>query len=195
MSVKVFAIRDLLDDFQTLRVDSDGDEILDAFCFGGRPAPAGWEPPPLYPDPLNLAIPDICSVGAFAILVLRPGVYDLLFDWVAHEERIPLVVDGRELDGINVLSTPNVLDVAATEAIGGPTGLITRYAFLKRRFAGNRSLFRLPGTDYGPLYCWEDTDDLEEGFRFAVESNGITGLWFEECWDSAIADHPFSAFG
>ena len=192
MAVRVFQVDHDVDRFQTICVDTGN--VLEGFCFDGQRVSDSWEPPPVYPQPQTHAVPDIWAVEAFAVLVLSPGVYEILSEWLEYEERLDLPMGSEVLDVINVLNTPNVLDLDATESIGGPSALITKYAFHARRFEGNRSLFRLPGTVYGPLYCWEDSDDEEAGFRHGVRSNGVTGLLFEECWNSSVKDHPFSAF-
>jgi len=198
MSIKVFILHADIDRFQMIRLEDDDDPERsplrkDGSGFEGRRFGDSWTPPSVYPDMLAHEVPDIWDLGGLPVLVLGDKALDVLYELVKYEELLPLPMDGEAFTLVNVLNTPNVLDTEAVESIGGPTGLITKYAFFKRRFNGF-TLFRRPGRATGHLYCWENTDELDGSFRHTVLEHGLTGLWFEECWDSDVEVHPFNAF-
>ena len=101
--------------------------------------------------------------------------------------------DGSELFILNAYHIMNIVDAANCDC---QHGKLTKYAFHTNRIEGiEYPLFRVPKLgELGELIIKGNLDlltivddygyDLEEEFKTAYEQAGLTGLKFEEVWDS-----------
>ena len=99
-------------------------------------------------------------------------------------ELLALPVGDELLMVVNVLEVRGLLDMDLTRWMLDTKGGIAEVPeFVANRISGP-SLFKLLPDKHVFLCCWEDDDDPVDSFRHAVRARGLTGLWFEEIWNS-----------
>lgn len=182
MTVKrVYRLSAATNEYQSLLVDSDDPALVRSVELWGIPQGESWSPPPLYVDHHRLKRPDIMRLSGSA-LVLSPHALKILLeeDVIAEQELLPLDIEGEPWTVLNVTAFTNWINVEASEWLG-PTMPIVR-VFHPHRL-GEPSLFHIEQNGL-PIYCWDADNDPEFGFRNAILRNGLTGLIFEEVWNS-----------
>jgi hypothetical protein len=101
-------------------------------------------------------------------------------------ELLPLWCNGNKYSILNVTHCIDALDNSKTiwfTAKDGSKIEIKDYVFDPEKFGGS-SLFKIPETCRGSVLTWEKDRSPELEFKSFIEANGVTGLLFEELWDS-----------
>jgi hypothetical protein len=102
-------------------------------------------------------------------------------------ELLPLPHKAEMLHVLNATECVNALDEDTTEWIyGKTTGTrigIRRYSFYANRLLEG-PLFKIPETSATDILTIEGMKDPDDEFKGRVEQLGLTGLRFEEIWDS-----------
>lgn len=171
------------DEHQCLFVDSEDPQVKDQARLDSSPRAKQWRPPPVYIEFPSRPAPDLWNLYESYSFALSPAVEPLLHHQLLEVELLPFSVGPTQLLLANVTEVRNYLDVDRTRWVAGCEGyLFEAPEFHVQRFGGP-SLFRLPSDDVW-LYCWEADDDLDHSFRHAVERSELSGLVFEEIWNS-----------
>lgn len=184
MAVRVYQIGFDADRYQALYVDSDDKTVRAGVRLEGERRANTWSPPRVYPDHLNLEVPDIWKLIGSDSIVLSPKAREALRDVLLEAELLPLAVGDETFTVVNVVEVRNYLDAEQTKWFAGIEGVIAEVPQFAVHRIGGASLFKLPNDKHVWLYCWEDDDDPSDSFRHVVFAEGLTGLIFEEVWNS-----------
>jgi hypothetical protein len=140
--------------------------------------------------PVRKRVPNVWMVIGSSCPVLDPIAFDALRDELAGLDLQPLQVGRRSLVAVEAPERRDAVDADRTQwRPGRRSGSAHRLEFHPDRLRG-RSLFRQPGTNPG-LYCWEDSETSQHGFRAAVEAASLKGLTFLEVWNSDTGGEYF----
>lgn len=183
MTTRVFQIDYDSDRFQCLFVDSPDEALQISVHLDGTPRRQEWSPPPVYAEFPRLEKPDIWNLYEASSFALSHRAASGLRDLLLEAELLPLPVGDETLMLVNVVEVRNYLDTDRTRWFPDMEGLLAEVPEFAVHRIGGPSLFKLPHDDAW-LYCWEDDEVLDESFRHAVVSQGLTGLTFEEIWNS-----------
>jgi hypothetical protein len=183
MAIRVFQINYDANRFQWLFVDSGDDDVRRGVRLDGSPRLAAWSPPPVYVEFPNLEKPDIWWLNDAFSMVLSSKAEAVLGEVLLEAELLPLPVGDEMLSLVNVVEVRNYLDYEKTQWFPEAEGLLAEVPEFAAHRIGGASLFKLPHDNVW-LYCWEDDDYVSESFRHVVTSEGLTGLTFEEIWNS-----------
>jgi hypothetical protein len=183
--VKVFEIIFDLNNYQSLNPVDMSRQNLVRTKFDGTRKSAEWTPLRVDVPLPKLPVPDIFYFSG--TLAVTPPVYHKLeHPFRMAGEALPLINEqDEEIIAVNITECLNVLDRDNTKFSmysGGKGFNPTKYAF-RDRF-GVSSLFIIPECP-GRIYCWERTSDLENEFKAIVEFHRLTGIHFQEIWQSA----------
>lgn len=179
--MKVYRIRPDVTQFQKLFPDDDSIWSTGMLTFDGTPKASIWCPPKVFVLKPKLKRGNFFGVAAGALVADPKACGELAFLLEVSTEMLPLPFEGQELKLINVIACVNVLDQDKT--LRSPVGKPTKYVFKPNRFTES-PLFKIPETDVCEILTIEGLKDPEDEFKFNVESRGLTGLTFEELWDS-----------
>ena len=181
--VRVFQVRtDLLDDlFQTLAIDG-GDEFSWPFLeLVEQPNPVrpAWAPPPVYVTEPTHMRPDFMHVWGIGWPVVGPTVPDVVReDLRISGEYLPVILDGTTLDLLHVTTVLNVIDEDSSHWTGSRFDALGFHVHRLHEVP----LFRVPQNNATGLFCTQGFGEFD--FKRQVESLGLTGLMFQEVWNT-----------
>lgn len=188
MAIRIFELGFDLARFQCLRLDApEADRaawsrlLRSSTRLGPR-----WDPPPVYAEHPNLEVPDIWMLAGSASFVVSPKARAVLLeaDVIQDAELLPLPVGDEVLTLVNVVEVRNYLDIEKTKWLGTVGSSSAEVPEFVAHRIGGASLFKLPHDAHVGMYCYEDDDDPSDSFRYVVLAEGLTGLTFEEIWNS-----------
>jgi hypothetical protein len=184
--MKVFRVKSDVNQFQWFKPAVRESEILRFTTFDCTKIARVWQPPEvaeLNPNGMRGDFayydPGCLLVGPSATQLVRP-----FFEKAG--ELLTLWFHGDEYLVLNIVECIDALDSSKTEwlrASDGSKTEIRRYAFDPGRFTQS-SLFKIPETCRGSVLTWELDHSPENEFKAFVEKNGLSGLLFDELWDS-----------
>lgn len=185
--MKIYEVKCAVNDFQSFYTEDRSTWSMDTLQFDATPKATIWVPPAVYvgaPKQRRGNSVDLCA-GAFAVdTVARAELLDL---FEMSGELLPLPHQTEVFYVLNVTECPNVLDDDNTIwEYGKTTGAkirIVKYAFHEHRMT-EAPLFKIPETCRGTIYTFEGLKDPGDEFKPRVEEHGLTGLTFNEVWDS-----------
>jgi hypothetical protein len=185
--MKVYRILPDVNRFQSLFPEDGAVWETSLLDFDGTPKGATWHPPKVFvlqPNLIRGNFFHLCSGAIVADSVASTALLDLL---ERSGELLAMPYQTEDLQIVNVTECVNVLDEEQTKwVLGRSTGKrirIEKYAFKQNRFT-ETALFKIPETSRSEILTIEGLKDPEDEFKFNVESKGLSGLLFQELWDS-----------
>jgi hypothetical protein len=184
--VKVFRIKSDVNNYQWLVPNVPDSEILGYTTFDCRSRSSQWNQPPLS------LLDSRGKAGAFVhydpgVLVANPQTARKVRHFFQQSgELLPLWFDGDEYTILNVLTCIDSLDHSKTEWLLDADGSkveILKYSFDAAKLLGP-SIFKIPETCRGSVLTSEVSHSPDLEFKAYVEHYGLSGLLFEELWDS-----------
>jgi len=149
-----------------------------------------WQPPFVYLLDSHCEAGDFLHYDPGALVASSEIMGEIRGFFERAGELLPLWFDGDECILLNVTVCVDALDHPKTEWLVGDDGgnvEIKRFAFDHDRLAES-SIFKIPETCRGSVLTWERDGAPEREFKAFVEQHGLTGLLFEELWDSEKSD-------
>ena|SRR5579871_1393525 len=183
--MKVYKIRADVGNYQSLLLSDDALAATDAVIFDGMPKASTWKPIELYCLYPKLKQGDFYGFVS-GTLVIPPATLDktrMFFEMAG--ELLPVIYNQETWYLINILECINALDQDRSEWLlteDGRKVSLRKYAFHQNRFVVS-SLFKVPETCRAHILTYERSKDPDEEFKAFVESEGLTGLVFEEVWN------------
>jgi hypothetical protein len=183
--VKVFRIRKDLN-YQVLLPDVPESEIFEFTTFDCTSKLNSWQPPSVFCLYPLLKKGDFIHYGS-GNLVASPRATEIVRTFFEKSgELLPLWYEGEQYTLLNILECVNVLDTEKTkwllDANGGKVE-IKEYSFFENRLPV-APIFKIPETRYGDVLTYEIDNCIQDEFKAFVEFHNLTGLLFEELWDS-----------
>jgi len=188
--MKIFRIKEDVGVFQTASTIEDvGAGWVDhADWFDCRPVAKEWTVPKLHVFNPFKRKGDFLAVTPGA-LVFREKVMDVMADIMeAAGEVLPATVDGEPVYFLNTLSCIAILDSEKSVWEYYPNGKkrrIAKYSFYS--YTEESTLFKIPEESCAYVYCYSGVSDTEDEFLGRYKEYKLTGLLFQELWDSANA--------
>jgi hypothetical protein len=186
--MKVYRVMPDVNNFQKLFPDDDKVWQTQTLLFDGTPRGPAWQAPRVSVLEPLLAKGSFLSLTSGALVVDATACMAILGLLEACAELLPLPYKDETLQIVNVTRCVNVLDEDHTKwVLGKSTGQrirIEKYAFKRSRLT-EAPLFKIPETRRGEILTVEGLKDPEDEFKFNVESKGLSGLLFQELWDSS----------
>lgn len=173
-----------LDEFQFLL--EDGTHIVRRYLFDGRPIGKRWRRPAVYcPFPLQKAGAFLGCFHHSELLVATMETAGIIRRFLDEScERLPLRHEGRKLVLMNITYVVDCLDQTKSKHKPKMPDWIEEYAFHLDRI--EHSLFKIPQTSLGEIYCVEGLFPPEDDFKATVERHGLTGLRFRKLWSDEV---------
>jgi hypothetical protein len=170
-------------------VEGSGDELIHTDIAQGRGVQklSTWTPPPIFVDKRERERGNFIHVWGFEDFAVDAKTCRILKPILEETcELLPfLPLEGEQYYRINVLNTVDCLDEQKTKWRMRPNGTkstqIEEFQFNPTRF-NRHTLFKLPKRI--GLLTVTGLGDEELEFKFLVENAGLTGLRFEEIWNS-----------
>lgn len=184
--MKVFLVKSDVNNFSWFKPDVPESELFDFTMFDCTSRASEWKPPKIKDLSPDHQRGDFVYYSPGALLI-RPEVVHLVrpfFDRAG--ELLPLWFEGDIYTLLNITNCVDATDETNTEwllAKDGSKVEIRRHAFDPARL-NEISLFKVPETCKGSVLTWEKDGTPELEFKAFVEQNNLTGLLFEELWDS-----------
>ena len=183
--MRVFRIGFDVTKFQALLVDGDDDfsfPFFDLMSFRSGAFEGEWTPPPVYIDQPRLKRPDLFHLVGATGIVLTPRAEEILEDFTARSgQLLPLQVGSTAMQLFNVTEIIDCLDQERTSCDEGGYAFVLQ--FLVHRVP-EVPLFRIPQNRSSEIFCHEGVAEVSWEFKRTVEENDLTGLTFEEVWNS-----------
>jgi len=183
--MKVYRIRADVNTYQSLLLVDDALYATDVIFFDCKPKASTWQPIEFYCLYPKLKPGDFYDfVGG--TLIIPPATLDKarkFFEMAG--EVLPVIYNQETWYLINILECINALDQNHAEWLiteDGRRVSLEKYAFHQNRFVIS-SLFKVPETCRGAILTYERSKDPNEEFKAFVETEGLTGLVFEEVWN------------
>lgn len=175
--MKVYRVEADVNSFQWIMPEVPDSDLV-KFRFDCTERVGSWEPPRVFVfDPLKEK-GDFLHFGSDTLLASPRAATITRTFFDAAGESLPLFYDNERYTLLNILECINVLDHDTSEK----DIWIRKYCFLADKF-GRSSLFKIPEETVSVLTLERDCNSQQE-FKACVEANGLTGLIFEELWDS-----------
>ena len=184
--MKVYKILADVNRFQYFLTEREED--WESLVMDGTSKAESWIPPLVYVYQPKLEKGDFYNFSN-GILISSPEATEALrTQFEIAGELLPLPYGDKNFTLLNVTECIECLDEKTTEwVIGKTTGeriSIKSYAFHSNRFSES-DLFKIPQTCKTEILYVEGIKDYEDSFRYAVESNALRGLKFQEIWNSS----------
>ena len=178
--MKVFRIKTDVNNYQWLIPNVPDSQTLD-YVFDCRSRQGAWRPPKIYPFSPTDRRGDFFKFGTGTLVASASAGEAVRTFFQMAGEQLPIFLDGERLVVLNVLTCVNALNAARIER--APDGWITRFSFHEDKLSGS-SIFKVPETRAVDVLTWERDGNPALEFKAFVESTRVTGLIFEELWDS-----------
>ncbi len=186
--IKIYRVKSDVDRFRWLIPEVPDSVILDYTTFECVPRSADWSPPSVRVHDLLLNEGDFAYYTPGA-LVANPEAFQKVKPFFETAgEILPLRCNGNQYRLLNVTVCKDAMDHNKTEWYedNGERVSITRFVFDEVKLESLKaSIFKIPETCRGSVLTMEKNGNPEIEFKAFVETNGLSGLQFEELWTSA----------
>ncbi|MEY2432286.1 MAG: hypothetical protein QOC92_2011 [Acidimicrobiaceae bacterium] len=169
--------------FQTLAIDGDDEFCWPLFDLAEEANPLGsrWIAPPVYIGEPTRARPDFLHLWGVPWPVVGPTVPEhLRHELLISGEYLPVVLEGATIDLLHPTTVLNVVDERSSHWTGARFDALE---FDVHRFI-EVTVFRVPQNNASGLYCTQGLGEFD--FKSRVESADLTGLSFDEVWNSEL---------
>lgn len=161
----------------------DTPELIELMTFDGMPKAEKWSP-----VHMEIPMPKLLHADVYHLsdaLIATPRAFEVLEKFFRMAGELLPIVDenGVTMNLLNVTQCVNTLDHEKTrfrQYINGKGRGPVEYAF-RDRFVES-TLFKIPETACGPIYCLEREGDPDEEFKAAFEAHSFKGIRFKEVW-------------
>jgi hypothetical protein len=186
--MKVFQISSDVNYYLWLMPDVTDSEILQYTTFNCTKRLGIWTAPSISIYEKSALEGDFAYYTPGALVASPRSIRSITPFFENAGELLPFWCEGDEYTLLNVTTCGDALDHEKTEwyrAGDGSKVSIKKYSFREDQLAMLRSsIFKIPETCEGSVLTWEENGNPETEFKAFVEVNGLTGLLFEELWDS-----------
>ena len=182
--MRVFKINLAVDDFRSLLARDARVHERRLFALDGSPKLDAWtEPQEAVYDNEEAPLPDILSCEAGNMLLFGKSSSLLRPHLAPIAEFLPVVWAGQAGEVVNITRFADCLDPDRTEWCcdedSGKRLFVERHQFVPERVPLDLP-FKIKEQAFAN-FCAEG--DNESGFRWLVESHGISGLRFDQVWE------------